>query len=183
MIFREVGEDQVPRRRDRTAGSPEGGRGRRLIATMPCVQGPTDADDWYGLTDAALPISAAYEWAVQANCGAVVLFSGTVRDHAEGRDGVKYLTYEAYTEQVVSRFSEIGTELRRRWPDSGRIVLLHRTGRLEIGDAAVVVVAASAHRAEAFEACRFAIDTLKQTVPIWKKEVATDGEYWVDDHP
>jgi molybdopterin synthase catalytic subunit len=61
--------------------------------------------------------------------------------------------------------------------------MVHRIGRLEIGDAAVMVAAASAHRAEAFEACRYAIDTLKQTVPIWKKEVATDGEYWVDDRP
>ena len=63
-----------------------------------------------------------------------------------------------------------------------RVEIAHRVGHLEIADAAVVIVAASPHRAEAFEACRFAIDTLKQTVPIWKKEVATDGEYWVDEH-
>jgi molybdopterin synthase catalytic subunit len=68
-----------------------------------------------------------------------------------------------------------------RWPGT-RVAIAHRTGHLVVGDLAVVVVAASAHRAEAFEACRYAIDTLKQTVPIWKKEVATDGQYWVDDH-
>ena len=69
----------------------------------------------------------------------------------------------------------------RRWPGT-RVAIAHRTGHLKIGDLAVVIAAASAHRAEAFEACRFAIDTLKETVPIWKKEVATDGAYWVDDH-
>ena len=68
-----------------------------------------------------------------------------------------------------------------KWPGT-RVAIAHRVGRLAIGDAAVVVVAASAHRGEAFEACRFAIDTLKVTVPIWKREVATDGAYWVDDH-
>ena len=149
-----------------------------IIATMPSVQGPTDADEWFGLTDAALPISAAYEWAVQANCGAVVLFSGTVRDHAEGRDGVEYLTYEAYVEQVVPRFSEIGVELRRRWPDTGRIVLLHRTGRLEIGESSVVAVVSAPHRAGVFEAARYAIDALKEAAPIWKHEVWADGADW-----
>ena len=70
----------------------------------------------------------------------------------------------------------------QRWA-TARVAIAHRVGLLEIGELAVVVVAAAAHRAEAFEACRFAIDTLKETVPIWKKEVAIDGEYWVDDHP
>ena len=84
------------------------GAGERIIANMPSVQGHTDANEWFGLTDAELPIGAAYDWAVRANCGAVVLFSGTIRDHAEGREGVEYLTYEAYAEQVVPKFSEIG---------------------------------------------------------------------------
>ena len=76
---------------------------------------------------------------------------------------------------------KIVDEAATRWPET-RVAIAHRVGRLAIGDAAVVVVAASAHRGEAFEACRFAIDTLKVTVPIWKREVATDGAYWVDDH-
>jgi molybdopterin synthase catalytic subunit len=76
---------------------------------------------------------------------------------------------------------KIAVEAGERWPGT-RVAIAHRVGHLEIGEAAVVVVAVSPHRAEAFEACRFAIDTLKITVPIWKKEVATGGEYWVDDH-
>jgi molybdopterin synthase catalytic subunit len=149
-----------------------------MIATMPLVQGPTDATEWFDLTDGQLPVGAAYEWAVQPNCGAVVLFSGTIRDHAEGRDGVQHLTYEAYAQQVVPRFSEIGDELRRRWPDTGRIVLLHRTGRLEVGESSVIAVVSAPHRGGAFDAAKFAIDALKQTAPIWKHEVWADGADW-----
>ena len=77
---------------------------------------------------------------------------------------------------------KIAAEALRRWPGA-RVAISHRSGHLEIGELAVVVVAAAPHRGEAFAACRFAIDTLKETVPIWKKEVTTDGEYWVDDRP
>ena len=145
---------------------------------MPGVEGPPEGDEWFGLTDRELPIGAAYDWAVRSHCGAVVLFSGTIRDHSEGRDGVEHLTYEAYDEQVVPRFAEIGAELRRRWPDTGRIVLLHRTGRLEVGESSVVAVVSAPHRAEAFEAGRFAIDALKESAPIWKHEVWADGADW-----
>ena len=81
----------------------------------------------------------------------------------------------------VRAMQKIADEAACRWPGT-RVAIAHRTGCLQVGEAAVVIAAAAPHRAEAFEACRFAIDTLKQTVPIWKKEVATDGEYWVDDH-
>ena len=113
--------------------------------------------------------------------GGVVTFVGNVRDHARGRS-IRYLEYEAYPEMAEREMQKIADEAGKRWPGT-RVAIAHRTGHLEIGEAAVVIVAAAPHRAEAFEACRFAIDTLKQTVPIWKKEVATDGEYWVDDHP
>ena len=144
----------------------------------PSVKAPTDSNDWFGLTDQPLPIGDAYEWAVRPNCGAVVLFSGTIRDHAEGRDGVDHLTYEAYEEQAVPRFRAIGDELRRRWPTVGRVALLHRTGRMEIGDSSVVAVVSSPHRPEAFEAARFAIDALKESAPIWKYEVWAEGADW-----
>jgi molybdopterin synthase catalytic subunit len=142
------------------------------------VQPPPDVDEWYGLTDLPLPVGAAYDWAVLPRCGAVVLFSGTIRDHAEGRDGVEHLTYEAYDEQVVPRFAEIGAELRRRWPDTGRIVVLHRIGRLGIGESSVIVVVSAPHRGEAFEAARYAIDALKESAPIWKHEVWAGGADW-----
>ncbi len=112
--------------------------------------------------------------------GAVALFVGTVRSSNRGR-GVLHLEYEAYPEMAEREMQKIADEAAARWPGT-RVAIAHRTGCLQIGEAAVVIVAAAPHRAEAFEACRYAIDRLKQTVPIWKKEVATDGEYWVDDH-
>jgi molybdopterin synthase catalytic subunit len=114
------------------------------------------------------------------DAGGLVTFVGAVRDHSRGHS-IKFLEYEAYPEMAEREMQKIADEAAERWPGT-RVAIAHRIGHLEIGDAAVVIAAASPHRAAAFEACRFAIDTLKQTVPIWKKEVATDGEYWVDDH-
>jgi molybdopterin synthase catalytic subunit len=114
------------------------------------------------------------------DAGGVVTFVGAVRDRARGRD-IEYLEYEAYPEMAEREMRKISDECAERWPGT-RVAIAHRTGHLEIGDIAVIIVAAAPHRGEAFEACRHAIDTLKQTVPIWKKEVATDGQYWVDDH-
>ena len=138
---------------------------------------PDGVDDWVGLTTGPLPLGAATEWAVRPECGAVVTFSGTARDHAEGRPGVTELAYEAYEEQVVPRLAAIAAEARGQW-SLGRIALLHRVGPVAIGEAAVVVVASSAHRAEAFAAARFAIDRLKATAPIWKREVWQGGDDW-----
>lgn len=114
------------------------------------------------------------------DAGGVVSFVGNVRNKARGHS-IEFLEYEAYPEMAEREMDKIAAEACERWPGT-RVAIAHRVGHLEIGEAAVVVVAVSPHRAEAFEACRFAIDTLKITVPIWKKEVATDGEYWVDDH-
>jgi MoaE-MoaD fusion protein len=113
--------------------------------------------------------------------GGIVTFVGAVRDHARGRS-IRHLEYEVYPEMAVREMDKIAAQAAQRWPGV-RVAIGHRSGHLEVGDVAVVVAAAAPHRAEAFEACRFAIDTLKQTVPIWKKEVAADGEYWVDDRP
>ena len=147
------------------------------------VQPPASGNSWLSLTTETLPITAAYEWAVLPQCGAVVLFSGTVRDHAVDqagvlRDQVESLTYEAYESQVVPRFEAIETELRQRWPETGRVVLIHRTGRVDLGDSSVIAVVSAPHRAEAFEAARFAIDALKHSAPIWKHEVWRDGADW-----
>ena len=113
--------------------------------------------------------------------GGIVTFIGAVRNRARGRD-IRHLEYESYPEMAEREMDRIAREAAERWPGT-RVAIAHRAGHLEIGDIAVVVVAAAPHRGEAFEACRYAIDTLKECVPIWKKEVATDGEYWVDDRP
>lgn len=110
--------------------------------------------------------------------GGIVTFQGVVRNHARGKR-VRYLEYDAYAEMAEQEMSRIAAEVERRW-QTEHVALVHRIGRLEIGECSVVVVVACPHRAEAFEACRYAIDTLKATVPIWKKEVAEDGEEWVE---
>ena len=114
------------------------------------------------------------------DAGGVVSFVGRVRNHARGHT-IEHLEYEAYPAMAEKEMEKIVDEAAEKWPGT-RVAIAHRIGRLEIGDAAVIVIAASAHRGEAFDACEFAIDTLKVTVPIWKREVATDGAYWVDDH-
>lgn len=139
---------------------------------------PVEAEDWTGLTADPLPLDLAHQWPVLPSCGAVVVFSGTTRDHAEGRTGVTHLDYEAYEEQVGPKLADIAAEARRRWPDVGRLVLLHRSGRVLLGEASVVVAASAPHRDVAFEAARFLIDTLKATAPIWKRESWEDGDDW-----
>lgn len=140
--------------------------------------GEPRADDWVGLTDAPLPLGEAVEWAVVPSAGAVVMFSGHVRDHAEDRTGVTQITYEAYDEQVAPRLDQIVEDARARWPMLCRLAVLHRKGLLELGEASVVVVASSPHRPEAFAAAKHCIDTLKATVPIWKLEKWDGGEHW-----
>ena len=135
-------------------------------------------DTWVGLSSEALPTEATMGWANQPECGAVVVFCGNARDHSDGRPGVDMLEYEAYEEYVTPRLADVAAEARRRWPSVVRLALLHRIGKLEVGDSAVVVVASAPHRDDAFEAARFGIDTLKASVPIWKRERWKGGESW-----
>ncbi len=139
---------------------------------------PARGDDWLGLSSSPLPVSEASRWAERPDCGGVVTFTGTARDHSDGRPDVELLEYEAYESQVVPRLGRVAAEARARWSDVGRIVLLHRIGALAIGDAAVVVVVSAPHRDSAFAAARFCIDTVKETVPIWKKEQWAGGSSW-----
>jgi molybdopterin synthase catalytic subunit len=142
------------------------------------VHTPDQGDDWIALSPDTLSVGPVHDWAVVPRCGGVVVFTGTVRDHAEGRDGVDHLTYEAYAEPALQRLQELTQEIRKRWPDTGRVALLHRVGRLQLTDVAVIVAVSAPHRGEAFEACRYGIDTLKATVPIWKHEAWSDGSGW-----
>jgi molybdopterin synthase catalytic subunit len=139
---------------------------------------PAGSDTWVALGDGPLPVAGAAEWVVRPDTGASVVFTGTARDHAPGRPGVHRLEYEAYEEHATARMHRLAEDLRTRWPDVARIALLHRTGPVGIGEAAVVVAVSSAHRDAAFEAARHGIDELKRTVPIWKKEAWEGGESW-----
>lgn len=139
---------------------------------------PPIADDWVALTDGSLDPQVAIDWVGLPDCGAVVVFSGLVRDHADGAEGVTHIDYEAWAEQVVPRLEVVVVDARRRWPDLGRVVLWHRQGRVLLGESSVIVAVSSPHRDAAFDAGRFAIDTLKETVPIWKKEFSDGGAQW-----
>jgi molybdopterin synthase catalytic subunit len=110
--------------------------------------------------------------------GAVALFLGTVRNHNRGRR-VLYLEYEAYPAMAESEMTKLAREAERRF-DVSAVALVHRTGRLEIGEVSVAAAVAAPHRAAAFDACRFVIDELKRTVPIWKKEAFAGGEVWIE---
>jgi molybdopterin synthase catalytic subunit len=139
---------------------------------------PPEGPDWIGVTERDLPVDLAARWSTIPSCGGVVTFCGTVRDHSDGRPGVTFLEYEAYEEHVVPRLTAVANAARAQWPEIGRLVLLHRVGRLEVGEVSVVVVASTPHRGEAFSAAQFCIDTLKHTVPIWKRETWAEGSDW-----
>ena len=128
----------------------------------------------------AQPLDAVEVTAVASDpgCGAVVTFIGTVRDNNTGRQ-VRYLEYEAFEPLAIKAFERIAEEAAERWPDV-RLAIHHRTGRVEIGEASVVIAVASPHRADAFAVSRYAIERLKQIAPIWKHEHFDGGEVWIE---
>lgn len=131
------------------------------------------------LTIAPLNVEEVYALADDGANGAVVMMSGMVREQTDGR-AVTSLEYQAYGPMAERVFSQIATEVRSRWPDVTRVVIYHRTGHLVVGEISVLIAIGTPHRREAFEACQFAIDTLKHAAPIWKKEHWQDGSSsWV----
>jgi molybdopterin synthase catalytic subunit len=157
------------------------GDGDELCLFPPVSGGSAPASsppDWIEVTTEPLSERAVAQAVEHSGAGALALFSGVVRDQTGGRR-VKFLEYEAHGPMALAKMREIGAAIRSRWPMIARIALVHRIGRLEIGESSVMIAVSSPHRAQAFEACRFAIDTLKETVPIWKKEHFEDGEVWV----
>ena len=137
---------------------------------------PPVGADWLACEAWPLPASAASAWVITPASGAVVTFVGTARDHAGDRTGVHLLQYEAYEEQVIPVLSVVAAQTRVRYPEVVRLALWHRTGSLQVTDAAVVVAVSSAHRDAAFDAARWAIDEVKATAPIWKRE------HWAGGH-
>lgn len=148
-----------------------------MSAVTEHLVGP-EGDTWLAVTGTEPPIEAAYRWAVRPDCGAVVLFSGTARDHSEDRPDVNRLEYEAYEELLIERFAGLVSEIRERWPDVRRVVVMHRVGEVPIGESTVVIATSSPHRSDAFQAAEYGIDRLKATAPIWKRETWRDGESW-----
>jgi molybdopterin synthase catalytic subunit len=163
-------------------GDASHGRVRSVVGTVASVSPPDSRR--IALTRETLPLGEVVEWATVPSCGAVVTFLGVTRDHSAGRDRVTRLTYEAYEEVAIQRLDAVAAEAERRWPGVERVALVHRLGVVECTEASVLVVVASPHRDVAFEAARFCIDTLKETVPIWKQEHWTGGSDWAERaHP
>jgi molybdopterin synthase catalytic subunit len=148
------------------------------VAFLPPVAGGA-GDCW--LSERPIDVAEVVARVEGPGRGGIVTFVGAVRDHARGRE-IRHLEYEAYPGMAEQEMEKIASEAARRWPGV-KLAIAHRTGHLEIGEVAVAIAAGAPHREEAFAACRFGIDTLKETVPIWKKEFARDGDDWVDDRP
>lgn len=133
------------------------------------------------ILDAVLPIAAVMEEIKAGSDGAVCVFDGIVRNNTRGRETL-YLDYQAYREMALEQMHGLAAEAVEKFKVRD-VALLHRLGRLEIGETSVLIVVASAHRGAAFEACRWLIDTLKKQVPIWKRETFADGVVWADGEP
>ncbi len=137
------------------------------------------SNDRMVMTLAPLSMEEVYQQADDAANGAIVLMSGMVRDNSEGK-AVESLEYQAYTPMALRVFWTIGWEIRARWSQVTRVVIHHRIGHLRVGEISVLIAVGCPHRGEAFEACQYAIDTLKHSAPIWKKEHWCDGSSaWV----
>jgi molybdopterin synthase catalytic subunit len=149
------------------------------MTSMDAALVPPECDEWIAVSADTLPADVARQWATVSACGGVVSFCGTVRDHSDGRLGVSSLEYEPYQEYVVPKMAGVAAAARVQWPELGRMALLHRVGVLGVGDVAVVVVVSAPHRHEAFAAAEYCIDTIKRTVPIWKRETWPGGSDWV----
>lgn len=152
---------------------------------------PTTASDPVGrwtvlLGHEPLSVDDAAQWVGLDRCGAIVTFSGTTRNHSlapdgSGRVGVQRLDYEAYEKPAVDRMARVAVAVCERWPDTGRVWIGHRLGQVDTTETSVVVAVSAPHRSGAFEAARFAIDQVKATVPIWKREFWDDGQAWAAD--
>ena len=148
------------------------------VALIPPVSGGAEDDRFFRITRNPLDPTELHRLVLSDQAGAVSLFVGVVRDNNLGRD-VDYLEYDAYPAMATKVMRRIADEIRERW-DVLDIAMHHRIGRLEIGEASVAVAVASAHRGEGIDACHYGIDRLKAIVPIWKKEVWSDGEEWIE---
>ena len=135
----------------------------------------------FEITEADIQLEPLVQHVRKDSNGGIVTFLGVVRDFSRGHH-VRYLEYEAYAEMAIRKLRQIGEEIREKWGIED-VAIVHRVGHLEVGERAVAIAVGSPHRKAAFEACEYAIDRLKEIVPIWKKETGEGGEVWIDDRP
>ncbi|MFY9751996.1 MAG: molybdenum cofactor biosynthesis protein MoaE [Candidatus Acidiferrales bacterium] len=157
------------------------------VAFLPPVSGGSatvraaSRDDFFAIVRAPINSQEILAQIKSPEDGALVIFDGFVRNHSRGQQTL-YLEYEAYEAMALGKIRELGAQIREKFPVD-RLAIVHRLGRLEIGETSVLIAVSSPHRAQAFVACRFAIDTLKRTVPIWKKEYFASGAVWAEGEP
>jgi molybdopterin synthase catalytic subunit len=149
------------------------------LALLPPVSGGQEATRLFEITTAPLSLDDVAARVSAPAHGAITVFAGVVRGET-GPLTTDYLEYEAYPEMAEATFAQIAGEVQERWPAITAVAIVHRTGRMEVGEASVVIAIAAAHRADTFDASRYAIDRLKAIAPIWKKEVGSDGSFWVE---
>jgi molybdopterin synthase catalytic subunit len=137
--------------------------------------------DWIAITRDPLSPDELSNWVIRPNCGAVVTFSGIVRDHSRSREHVTALEYDTDVELAERRLRDVVDEARKRWPALERVAVHHRIGRVELSVSTVVVAVSAPHRDVAFDAARYCIDALKASVPMWKREVWEGGSAWSDE--
>lgn len=139
----------------------------------------TEIEQRFQIVDGPIDAAEVIRQVEDPGNGAICVFYGVVRDHALSGRRTSYLEYDAYREMAIAKMAEIADEIRQRWGIE-RIAMIHRIGRLAVGEPSVVIAVGTPHRKQAFEACAYAIDRLKAEVPIWKKEIGPDGEEWVE---
>lgn len=162
------------------------------IALIPPVSGGAGADlaapavRFYEISDRPISLDEVAARVAAPECGGITLFAGTVRGVTAGKPGggagfiTDALEYEAYPEMAEASFARIAAEAQARWPGIAVVAIVHRVGRLAVGDTSIAIAVAAAHRAETFDACHFVIDRIKQIAPIWKREIGPDGSTWVE---
>jgi molybdopterin synthase catalytic subunit/molybdopterin converting factor small subunit len=148
------------------------------VAFVPPVSGGSEGGVLFELTEETLDARRLEAAVAHAGAGAICTFTGIVRDSSRGEE-ITHLEYEAYGAMVEKQMRAIAEEIAERWPEA-RVAMAHRTGQLEVGEASVVITASCPHREEAFAACKWGIDRLKESVPIWKKEFAASGAVWIE---
>jgi molybdopterin synthase catalytic subunit len=167
------------------------------VGLFPPVSGGQAGRPLFEITEAPLSLDDVADRVASSSRGAVTVFAGLVRGETDlanpyaaappmvsgdeqGRLRTEYLEYEAYAEMAEAMLAQIGAEIQQRWPQIEAVSIVHRTGRVEVGEPSVVIAVAAAHRKGTFDACSYAIERLKAIVPIWKKEVGRDGQWWVE---
>ena len=144
---------------------------------MPRGKKTAKHDDFFKITSHKIGVESVVRKVQDIECGAVVVFIGTVRRISKGRE-VEYLVYEAYKEMAIQEFCKIGDAIKEKW-NIKKLAIVHRTGKIKLGEASVVIAVSAPHRDEAYQASRYIIEKLKQSIPIWKKEVWKGGEEWI----